>query len=287
LKLSAPVHNAGVTQQFNSSRTIWPALVHNVEYYGRDLEYQVGIVFTAWLLLSFAAFLVVPSLRHRRENHLYLACILALVPLLLPAANRDVRYLFFGIPALMVLGFESMTLVFKRLLRAHWAPALTVLVATGLSLSQINDVLHRPFRGTDHTPLAGVLKDRPSRRLLYCGENVWYFVVAMRFVNPDSRTIIIRCDKVDPSIFTPGSFEHFARRYAIDTVVFEPSTRPHPWDFLLVHPTQSMQRDRVVPASTNHWRKVVIYDFKNSGSEPDSKIDVPISFTNGSMSLDL
>ena len=198
LKLSAPVHNAGVTQQFNSTRTLWPAIVHNVKIYGRDLEEQVGAVVASWLVLSIAAFLLIPALSRHNENHLYLACILALVPLLLPAANRDVRYLFFAIPAFIVLGFESLELVFKRLLPAQSVPALTVLVAVYLSLSQVYEDSRRPVRGTDHRQLAQALKARSPRRLVYLGENNWYLVVAMRYVNPDSRAIVIRGDKMDP-----------------------------------------------------------------------------------------
>ena len=281
------MHNAGVTQQFNSTRTLWPAIVHNVKIYGRDLEEQVGAVVASWLVLSIAAFLLIPALRRHNENHLYLACILALVPLLLPAANRDVRYLFFAIPAFIVLGFESLELVFKRLLPAQSVPALTVLVAVYLSLSQVYEDSRRPVRGTDHRQLAQALKARSPRRLVYLGENNWYLVVAMRYVNPDSRAIVIRGDKMDPGVFTPEGFERFARRYGVDTVVLEPASNPHPWDFLLVHPTASMVCDRVMSTETNQQKKIAIFDFKNPTSQPESTLEVPISYTSDTMSLDL
>ena len=72
-----------MTKQFAAGQALWPATVNNVTYYGIDLRLQFGLVAATWLLLSVAAFLLFPSLRRRREDHLY--------P---PGSSRWSRYCF-------------------------------------------------------------------------------------------------------------------------------------------------------------------------------------------------
>ncbi len=285
-RLSAPVNHAGVTKQFATGQTIWPSIVNNVTYYGVDLRKQVGIAFGTWLVLSAGAFLMCPSLRRRRENQLYLAWILALVPILLPAANRDFRYLLFGMPAVIVLGYEGLGLVLKRVFpSAQYVPALITLLAVCLSSYMVWIILRFPFRGTPHIEVADVLKERAARRILYCGEDPTSLAFAMRIENPGSRAVMLRADKLDPAMFTPEAFEQFASRYGVDTVVLEPGKKPHPWDCLFGHPTKSMVYSRAVSGGWNNKIKVLVFDFTNPSRTPESAIDLPISNTSGSLKL--
>ena len=84
---------------------------------------------------------------------------------------------------------------------------------------------HIPDTDTTHTQVAQALKDRASRRVLYCGEKPMYLALAMRYDNPDSSAIMIRGDKLDPGIFTPDGLEHFAWRDGVDTIVLEPGKK--------------------------------------------------------------
>jgi hypothetical protein len=287
LGLSSQVHSAGVAKQFASARTVGPAAFNTAWFYFRDMKFELGPVTEIWLMLSPAAFLLIPSLRRRRENDLYLAWILPLLLILLPAASHDMRYILFGFPAFLVLGYDILGLASKRLLPAKYAPAVSGLVAIWLSVSQISFFLHEPQSETAYTQIALALKDRSCRRFLYCGEKSWYLAATLRFVNPDSRAIMIRGDKLDPSIFTPDRVDRFAQRYGVDTLILEPGIESHPWDFLFVHPTAKMVSDRVVVGGTSDHNKILIFDFANTSSNPESTIDVPLSFADGSLNLDL
>ena len=96
-----------------------------------------------------------------------------------------------------------------------------------------------------------------------------------------------RSDKLDPSVFTPEKFEAFARRYGVDTVIFDPAKDPHPWDFFLTHPTKSMVYNRLMSSEVGQPNPVIIFDFKNPSTNPESILDVPLNATGGTMSLDL
>ncbi len=285
-KLSAPVNHVGVSRQFAPTQTIWPSVVNNVTYYGLDLWKQFGLVVGAWLLLSTCAFVLVPSLRRRHESQLYLAWILALAPVLLPAANRDVRYFLFGMPALIVLGYDGLALALKRVLPLQFVPTLVGLVAVCVASYLLAGFLRHNFRSTAHREAALALKDRAPRRLLYCGEKPTFLAWAMRVENPDSKTVMFRADKLDPVIFTPEAFEQFAWRYGVDTVVVEPGRKPHLWDFLFDHPTKSMVCARLIEGGWQNRSKFQIFEFTNPSSTPDSTLNVPISSTDGGMILE-
>jgi len=290
--LSVPVHSAGVTNQFTDASTIWGAIRANAWYYAVELTWWFGPMVTCWLLLSLAAFLAIPHLRRRPETHLYIAWILALLPLLLLTGKHDIRYFFFGLPAFIVLGFDSFSLACTRLLAVRYVPTVSGLLTVCLIL---HNAYYPPkqwlFGSTIHVQLARAIKDRASRRLIYCGENVSPLAVWLRFDDPDSRTIMIRGEKLDRAIFTPKEFEHFAWRYGVDTVVIDTEVtgdtwkKPRPWDFLVANPSSSMVRDRVLTQPPNTQRKILIYDFKNPSSQPESSLNIPISGTSGSMDL--
>jgi hypothetical protein len=292
--LSVPVHSAGVTNQFTNVSTIWGAIFANAWFYAVVLTWWLGLPVTCWLLFSLAAFLVVPRLRRRLETHFYIAWILALLPLLLLTAKHDIRYVFFALPAFIVLGCDGFSLACKRLLSVRYVPAVSGLLTVCLILYNTYFSSHFVlFGSTIHVQLARAVKDRASRRLIYCGENVCYLAVWLRFNDPDSRTMIIRGEKLDRSIFTSKEFEHFAWRYGVDTVVIDtevnedPWKKPRPWDFLVVNPSPSMVRDRVLTQPSNTQRKILIYDFKNPSSQPESSLSIPISGTSGSMDVSL
>ena len=290
--LSVPVKHAGVANQFAPAQHFWPTMIANLTYYVWILWINLGLVVTGWLLLTPVVFLAIPHLRRRAESRLYLAWFLALFPLLIPAGNHDFRYLVFGMPAVIVLGYDGLRLALTRMLSDRFVPAVTGLLAVCLILSQVR----REPGGADtaHGDLARLLKDRASRRVIYCGPTVAKLAMAMRFLDPDSRTIVIRGDKLDPAVFTPEAFDPFARRYGVDTVVVEPASvlflgRPQdrPWNPLAACPSASMVRLRVLPNKVKNGNDIVIFEFQNPSSQPESNLEVPISFTSGSLDIDL
>jgi len=287
--LSVPVNHIGVANQIAAVHEFWGAAVFNARYYGRELRQDLGLVVTCWLWFSAGAFLAIPRLRRRPENHLYLAWLLAVLPLLLLTAQHDQRYLLFGLPALVVLGYDGLRLACKQVLPVRCVPAVIGLVAVCLILYQTSRSLEFRAESAYMIPiqLARTIKDRVSRRLIYCGDNVGFLAVGIRFLDPDSRTILIRGDKLDPVIFTPEGFEHFAWRYGVDTVVIESGRKHHPWDFLVASPSPSMVPQRVVSHPTDTQHPSLIFDFTNPSSHPESCLDIPVMYTNARLNLSL
>jgi hypothetical protein len=293
-RLSVPVHSAGVTNQFTGVRDLWGTILYNAESYAVFLYWYIGLPVSCWILISAAVFVASPRLRGRPEEQLYIAWILAIVPLLLLTAKHDIRYFYLALPAFFVLGCDGIRLACRRLIAVRYFPAVTGLMAAGLILFHTYYASPPWFHGgTIHLQLARAVKDRASRRLIYCGENIAFLAVWSRVFNPDSRTIMIRGEKLDRAIFTAKGFEQFAWRFGVDTVVIDtevgadPWRRPRPWDFLVVHPTASMVRYEVLTDSENCQRKILIYDFTNPSPEPESALDIPVSGTAGSLNLSL
>lgn len=293
-RLSVPVHSAGVANQFTGARDLWGAILYNAQYYALVFYWYFGVPVACWILISAAVFVAIPRLRRRPEERLYIAWILAILPLLLLTAKHDIRYFFFGLPAFFVLACDGVRLACRRLIAVRYVPAVCGLMAAALILFHAY-YASPPYScgGTIHLQLARAVKARASRRLMYCGENIAYLALWLRFNDPDSRTIMIRGEKLDRAFFTPKGFEQFAWRFGVDTVVIDtevgsdPWKRQRPWDYLIVHPTPSMVRDQVLTDPQNSQHRILIYDFTNPSPEPESALDIPISGTDGSMNLSL
>jgi hypothetical protein len=281
VRISVPLSHVGVSSEFPQPRYFWLITVFNLGRYCEALGWTLGPVVRDFVMLSLGAFLLIPQLRRLPENRLYLAWILALVPLLLTAIKHDSRYLLYGFPALFVLAYDLLRLALMRVLPSRLVAAAVGLVAICLTLQQI--AVTQGFRLTDtaHNEVVRYVKDRPSRRLIYCGTRVAKLAVAMRVLNPDSRTVIIRGDKLDRAVLTPEGFEVFARRYGVDTVVLEPGNEQRQWSRLVDSPAPSMVRVRVVPNAANKLDDIRIFDFRNPSSHPESTLDVPINYTDG------
>ena len=117
-----------------------------------------------------------------------------------------------------------------RVLPVRHVPVVIGLLAVCLTLYQSAASINLRITDRAQIQIAQILKDRKSRRVVYCGPWVAELALAMRFLNQDSRTIMIRGDKLDPAIFTPEEFERFAWRYGVDTVVIEPAQYLEPLD---------------------------------------------------------
>ena len=297
LSLSVPVQHVGVSNQFAPANNLWPILIYNGAFYAWAVRAALGPIVAGVTLVATVAFLVVPRLRHRTENHLYLAWIIPLVPLLVLTTNIDQRYLLYALPPLIVLGYDGLVLACSRLFSVRQAFVVTLSLGACLILNQASWSMRIPAGNTSPFELARTLKDRESRRVVYCGakNTLWSLAAAMRFLNADSRTILIRGDKLNPSVFAPEDFEEFAHRFGVDTIVIQPPSDERSLDGmirtassqLLACPSPSMVRARLEPDLATGRSKVWIFDFTNPSSKPESVLEIPISFTNGSLKVEL
>jgi hypothetical protein len=287
MTMSVPVQHVGVTSQFAPAGYLWQIMIFNVNWYSEALGWTLGWVVKALVLVSVGAFLAIPWLRRLPENRLYLAWTLALVPLLLTTTKHDIRYLVYGLPAIIVLGFDGLRRACMRVLPARFVPAVIGLVAVGLTLQQTCKTVGVRLTDAAHKEVARYLKDRGSRRMVYCGTRVAKLALAVRVLDPESRTIMIRGDKLDKSMFTPESFERFAWRFGVDTVVLEPVKEERQWSRLVSSPAPSMVQARVVTNTGDNLNDIVIYDFTNPSSHPESHLQIPIRYTDGALNLDL
>jgi hypothetical protein len=287
MMISVPVKHVGVTNQFAPAKHFWTNMWFNVEWYNEALAWTLGPIIKTLLLISVGAFLVIPRLRRLPENRLYLAWILALAPLLFTAAKRDIRYLILGLPPLIVLGYDALRLACLRILPAHVTSAVIGLVAVCVTLYHTSGSRGVRLTDTAHNEVARYLKERGSRRMIYCGTRVAKLAVAVRVLNPESRTVMIRGDKLDRAVFTPEGFEKFAWRFGVDTVVLEPVEEAKQWSGLVSCPTSSMACARLIPNTGDNINTIMIFEFTNPSSHPESSLQIPITYTDGALQLDL
>jgi len=288
LQLSQTVKSLGATNQFAESHTLWGAISYNVFWYTQGWSWQNGPFSGIVCLVAIASFLACPQLRRRPESHLYLACIVSLALLLLPLSHHDTRYFIYALPAVFVLICDCVRLTFSRILPARYVTAACGLLAA-CWIAYYASFWRVSVPDSIHWQIARNLKDCNPRRLAYCGQYIQEVAMALRLISPDSRTIIIRGDKLDPTLFTPEHFEDFIRRYGIDMVVVEPGKMPKPfdpnlhdapWNALAVQAAPSMVLTKVFPAVVVDTYDASMFAVKNPTNPTESAIGVNIGHTN-------
>jgi 4-amino-4-deoxy-L-arabinose transferase-like glycosyltransferase len=276
-RLSVPFQNTGVNQV---STTNWlPAIFgHNWRFYVRVLRAELGTGPAILVAVAFVAFLLLPR-RGRRDlaaNDLYLAWALPAIGLLLVIGPFAERYLFLAFPALLVIGYAALLRISGWLLppqRAWYAPAA---VAAAYFLFHLNTPI--TFMRGPSEAARKVVSAAPGR-VLYCGQTDGSFIFAVRSLDPDLRTVVIRGDKLSRSTFDPVQFEDFAHRYGIRHIVLESTPAGSPWDRLRASPSPSMVLEQEIPlaCSQRRWNgDLRVYRFTNPSPNPDNTLKLPI-----------
>ncbi len=188
-----------------------PALVaQNAAFYAGALSGQVSYGGAA--LLTGLALFALPW----RRNRLYTAWTAAVLATILVTPPQDVRYLFFALPALLVLAFDSFRTAVSRLLHPGWARFSEICVAL---LAAVPLCLEPAPRLSGPGEAAAALP--AGARVLYAGRNVNAFTFEMRRRNPALSCIVIRASDAGPDNLLPVAFEGLARDYDLGYVVVE------------------------------------------------------------------
>ncbi|HEX8985888.1 MAG TPA: glycosyltransferase family 39 protein [Bryobacteraceae bacterium] len=208
-----------------------PILSHNVPYYADVMRSEFGTAGLALVVIAVGVTLV--GLRRgggARASAPYLAwiaCVFAVAFLMPP---YDSRYVFFAYPALAIVVSSVLLGAGRKLFpeRLAWlAPA--ALAALGFAAH----IATPPAFVKGPAEAAKLIAAAQPDRVLYCGRSNGNFIFALRALDPELRTAIIRGDKLPLNLFAPAAFEKFAHDYGVQYIVLERSIVPRPWYALL------------------------------------------------------
>lgn len=246
---------------------LFAILGHNIPYYIEVLRLEFGVV---PMLLIFIA--VVAAVRHRQANVPYVAWAACVFVLALVLPPYDLRYVFLGYPALIVVVCSVLYQASKRLIseRFAWVP-----LAALAALSVVAHLGTKPPFVRGPFEAASLLAPARPGRILYCGRSNGNFIFAARSLDPQQKTTIVRGDKLPRAVFAPSAFEQFAHDYGIDFVVLENSIIARPWDPLFQQAPRSFTLVRDVPLASSDAKmngNLRILRFANPSSTPESTL---------------
>jgi hypothetical protein len=303
LALSLPFKGAGAWQsltiyQRSGSASLDLAIAY-LQNYLKALFTQFGILPIVVIVLAGAIY----QLRMRRlkplksPNAIYLAWIAAVFVVLLLTWQLSNRYLFFAFPALMALGY-AILFYFASFdpfssLRVRYLPVIIAVFYSLLHLNPQTSFLRGPSQAAEH-----IVTGSPQR-ILYCGETDGNFIFAVRRLDPRLQTVIVRGEKLPPSIYETAKFEEMAHLYGFHHVVLERTAHHgswaslqtiNAWNELRLSPSPSMVLERVIPLASSRQSfngELYVYRFTNPSANPQSIIKLPINLIGGEVDLNL
>lgn len=245
-------------------------LLRNLWFYLRALRGWFGLIPIAVAVLALAYFFLAKRRAQLRAPTitLYLVWALAVFLVLLPLRGFDTRYLFSLAPALVVAAYTALSSVSNS---TRHVVTVALIVFVGWNLASARWYLFGPAEA------AKAIINGQSSRVLYCGTTNGTFIFSARTLDPDLKSVIIRCEKLPQDIFAPGKFDEFAHRYGINYIVLEHTNltqwgKGMAWDQLRSSPTASMILDREIPMSSSEPDlngDLRIYRFTNPAREPE------------------
>jgi hypothetical protein len=242
-------------------------VARNVPFYAHAMRDELSLAGALFVTAAFVWLLA----RRREGNSLYLAWALAVFLEVWSLRPFDQRYLLFAYPALAAIAAVALFRLSGLLLpRRSWVipAALAAWWAIG-GLSQRVGYLRGPAEA------AATIAAERAERVVYCGRANGQFIFRLRSLDPAARTIVLRGDKLPPSIFTPAEFEKFAHAYGISHVVIERRAREIAWNELYDSPSPSMELLREFPIESSEWRfrgYLRVFRFKNPSAHPESTL---------------
>lgn len=248
-------------------------LLHNLRFYAGVFRLMMGAVPAVLLACAFLAALLGPR---RRQNAFYLAWVITAFGLLLLIVPFSARYLFFGMPAAILIAYNEVFWVAERLIghRYAWcAPAAAALVCSVAGLLTPAIFMRGPSEA------AAALVNGQARRVLYCGSADGNFVFAVRARDPKLNTVVISGDKLPASVLNPAGFDRFVQEYGVNDVIIERTARAQPCDSVAASPPASLTFDRAIPLDSSRLRwkgKLLVYHAAAPGTTPPRSLKVAI-----------
>ena len=277
------------TNQEWPHHTIATLLPYHLTFYSAGLLETFGAVASAAAIAATAGTLIWSRRRSEfaAESRLYFAWAISVFLILFAIPAHDIRYAFFALPPLVVIGCTALRRVFGMLLPGR-APVYLLLLGSvlwaGFHLNGPPPYLRGPSEAARN-----VVNGRPQR-VLYCGRANGSFIFAVRTLDPNLLTTVIRGDKLPPEIFLSDNFEQFAKHYGIQWIVLEQDTVPNHWNVLGRTPSRSMVFEREIRLASSrpdHNGRLRIYRFTDPSPNPQSRITLPNPIMGRNMQLDL
>ncbi len=275
--LSLPFGGTGVDQlSMDPDASLTAFLLKRFFYYMRSMTDWFGLIMAIGIGLAVVLCLVMPRTSKLRvaANDLYLAWAIPAFLLLLWLAPYDLRYLIFVCPALVVVGYAVLIRLSNLAFSSRFAQYLTLGVAAlslALSLNTPVSFLRGPSEAAKH------VKSAAPQRVLYCGRTNGSFIFAIRSLESQLATTVIRCEQLPEGTFSPAEFESFAHKYGINYIVMEhtpitPRGWHTDWYQLRDAPTASMVLERQIPLSSSQNDvngDLRVYRFTNPSTNPE------------------
>src|SRR5215471_2007502 len=214
-------------------------LAHNLHFYLRS-----GMLGLVLGMICFVSYRLPGGRIDLRKDRLYIAWLTAVLLVLILAPAYSSRYLFFSIPALMLLFYHGLARLGRSLLPSSgWViPVAVCLVSVAYSLK----TSHVPYL-VGPSEAATFLHNNGYRRILFCGNSNGAFIFALRSNDPSLSSTVIRGDKLPDSIYIPERLNAFISQYGIQAVVLERTKTGQPWDDLSPESLPFLSLQRIVP----------------------------------------
>ena len=279
MSLSAPFNQTGVSQVPLAPESILWVANHNLVYYGHAIRREL-YGWPGLFALAAAALLILLVRRGAWKGlkiELYLAWIVAMVAVLMVVGARNMRYLFFVCPAVLVVVYSFVLRGSELLLGPARAWRVPAALAAAWFIAGL--WFHPEFlRGPAEA--ASVVVQSAPERVLYGGDADGNFIFAVRALDPQLRTTVIPGEKLPEEVFTATAFEDFCRRYAINWVVLEDTGAPQKWSKLMAGPAPSMRLERILAldSSRSRWRRghIRIYRLASVAARPETGLTLPV-----------
>jgi hypothetical protein len=289
--LSLPFHGAGVAQVTSfvaNGRHIThlDILRRNFLYYTREYSSVTGPA--GLILLGLAVMALIFGRVKRKQVALYISWIVVSMGVLLLIRPLSTRYLFFTLPAVIVMGYDGLLWLGERFAsrRAAVVAAVAVCVLAAVWKVPPTPYLHGP---DDAARMLAKLK--PSR-ILYCGGSDGQFIFNYRSARAGLDTTIISGDNLPPAVFTPDGLETFAHDYGVQYIVMEDAqglVRGRPWTPMIHNLPPSMIPEReILLSGSGRWNGVLrVYRFANPSRTPKDHLSMRMQMIGGTMGFEL